>query len=86
MFLLIDEFISFQLENRTLHLFDVVARQLPSLESILDHFLFMKGFDFKMDMYSLKETDKLAQAALKQKRLMVKTLFPFIQQLPRFIK
>ena len=81
-----DGFFSFQLEGRTLHLFDVVARQLPSLESILDHFLFMKGFDFKMDMYSLKGTDELALAALKQKGLMVETLFPFIQQLPRFIK
>jgi GNAT superfamily N-acetyltransferase len=34
----IDGFISFRLENRTLHLFDVIARQLPTLELILEHF------------------------------------------------
>lgn len=33
-----DGLISFVLENKTLHLFDVIAKKLPSLEVILEHF------------------------------------------------
>lgn len=34
----IDGLLSFVVENQTLHLFDVVAKNIPSLEVILDHF------------------------------------------------
>lgn len=34
----IDGIISYQLENKTLHLFDIVAGKIPSLDVILDHF------------------------------------------------
>lgn len=33
----IDGFISYQLEGKTLHLFDIVARKIPSLDLVLDH-------------------------------------------------
>jgi hypothetical protein len=33
----IDGFISYSLEDKTLHLFDIVASKIPSLEQILDH-------------------------------------------------
>lgn len=33
----LDAIISFELEGKTLRLFDIVAKQLPSLEQILDH-------------------------------------------------
>ncbi len=32
-----DGFISFILENKTMHLFDVIAKKLPSIDVILDH-------------------------------------------------
>lgn len=34
----IDGLLSFEVENQTLHLFDVIAKKIPSLELILDHF------------------------------------------------
>ena len=34
----IDGFISYQLENKTLHLFDIVARKIPSIDLLMDHF------------------------------------------------
>ena len=33
----IDGILSFTLENKTLHLFDVIAHRIPSLDTILDH-------------------------------------------------
>jgi len=33
----IDAILSFEIKDRTLHLYDVIASKLPSLESILDH-------------------------------------------------
>lgn len=56
-----DGFISFQLENRTLHLFDVVACKLPALESILDHF--SEPID---DIYFYFSPDRLSGDAMPE--------------------
>lgn len=34
----LDAILSFELKDKTLHLYDVVAKKMPSLENILDHF------------------------------------------------
>ncbi len=33
----LDAIISYQIEDKTLHLYDIIAKKIPSLESILDH-------------------------------------------------
>ncbi len=55
----IDGLLSFEVENQTLHLFDVVAKKIPSLELILDHF----QTPIK-DIYFYFSPDRLTQNAM----------------------
>jgi predicted N-acetyltransferase YhbS len=57
----IDGFISFEIEDRTLHLFDVVASMIPTLEIILDHL--PQEID---DIYFYFSPDRLTKEAVPE--------------------
>lgn len=57
----IDGFISYLIEGKTLHLFDVVAKKLPSLDLILDHL--PVAID---EIYFYFSPDRLTDAAVPQ--------------------
>lgn len=57
----IDGFISFEIKDRTLHLFDVVASTIPTLEIILDHL--PQEID---DIYFYFSPDRLATEAIPE--------------------